>query len=189
MHACIHKYIHQYIRWYIKNYAKIMCEHNASGRGSLEEKQFCPCFAIWGHALTRRKNATTDCRWILVGWWKAKRCWWYPWDMLEYPQPSNVRGKIVFVPKNKRTKCGNANCFFEVHSFHSLKRLGLSWNHYLVFQRQHLAIQLPSRFRVPVRNGNSMCNHGAISSDHHGTMERWYTSIAQSRWKSFSLSR
>ena len=109
--------------------------------------------------------------------------------MLEYPQPSNVRGKIVFVPKNKRTKCGNANCFFEVHSFHSLKRLGLSWNHYLVFQRQHLAIQLPSRFRVPVRNGNSMCNHGAISSDHHGTMERWYTSIAQSRWKSFSLSR
>ena len=40
MHACIHKYIHQYIRWYIKNYAKIMCEHNASGRGSLEENNF-----------------------------------------------------------------------------------------------------------------------------------------------------
>jgi hypothetical protein len=79
--------------------------------------------------------------------------------------------------------------FFEVHSFHNLKRFGLSWNHYLVFQRQHLAIQSPSRFRVPVPNGNSICNHGAISSDHHGTMERWDTSIVQSRWKSFSLSR
>ena len=108
------------------------------------------------------------------------------WNIHSHPM---FVGKLYLYQKTKEPNVEMPIGFFEVHSFHSLKRCGLSWNHYLVLQRQHLAIQLPSRFRVPVPNGNSMCNHGAISSDHHGTMERWYTSIAQSRWKSFSLSR